>query len=218
LNLPQKQYYCSCADHGENGGECCRRKSITRLLAASAVLSAMILCAGTSLSHAQVNDGGMINREYAIKAAYLYQFGYYTEWPAEAFTNDQSPFVIGVLGADPFGTALDDIAREKKIAGRPIVIKRFTSLEDYKPCHILYMASSAVPEGKLSAIQKEQKFPVLIVGETPGFAEQGGAINLFVEQNRVRFEINVAVAKREQLKISSKLLSLAKIVGSTQQK
>ena len=156
----------------------------------------------------------MINREYAIKAAYLYQFGHYIQWPADSFADDQSPFVIGVLGEDPFGDALDEIARDKKIDGRKIVVRRFASVEDYKPCHILFVSSSVMAADKLSSIQKSQNFPVLLVGESPGFAQHGGTINLFIEQNRIRFEVNMEVAKREQLKISSKLLSLAKIVGS----
>jgi hypothetical protein len=176
------------------------------------VFWAVILVADVCLIVAQ--EGSVINREYAIKAAYLYQFGHYIQWPADSFADDQSPFVIGVLGVDPFGDALDEIARNKKVAGRPIVIGRFASTADYKPCHILFATSSAGDADKLSAIQKSQKFPVLLVGESPGFAEHGGTIDFFIEGNRVRFEVNMEVAKRQQLKFSSKLLSLAKIIGT----
>jgi hypothetical protein len=169
---------------------------------------------GVSVLHAQSDDGGVINREYAIKAAYLYQFGHYIQWPANSYVDKQSTFEIGVLGADPFGGALDEIARDKKIDGRRIVIRRFTTMDDYKPCHILFITSSAPLKEELEAIQKTRDVPVLLVGESPGFAQRGGTINLFIEQNKVRFEVNMEVAKQEQLKISSKLLSLAKIVGT----
>lgn len=163
---------------------------------------------------AQSYTGGEINREYAIKAAYLYNFGHYIQWPTDSFADESSPFVIGILGEDPFGDVLDEIARDKKIGGRRIVIRRFANLADYKPCHILFVASSAGVTNELPAIQKEQDYPVLLVGESPDFAKQGGAINFFIEANRVRFEVNTEVAKREQLKISSKLLRIAKIISS----
>ena len=191
---------------------CRMLKAIMQKTAPAVVLWIVTFVAGAPLLQAQ--EGSVINREYAIKAAYLYQFGHYIQWPADSFADDQSPFVIGVLGVDPFGDALDEIARNKKVAGRPIVIGRFASTADYKPCHILFATSSAGDADKLSAIQKSQKFPVLLVGESPGFAEHGGTIDFFIEGNRVRFEVNMEVAKRQQLKFSSKLLSLAKIIGS----
>lgn len=178
-----------------------------------AVLWAVMFTAGVSFLQGQTDERGLVNREYAIKAAYLYQFGHYIQWPADSFAQEQSPFVIGVLGADPFGDALDEIARDKKISGRPIEVVRLASPADYKPCHILFITSSAAAEDQISVIQKSQKNPVLLVGESPGFAQQGGTINFFIEGNRVRFEVNMEVAKREQLKISSKLLNLAKIIG-----
>jgi hypothetical protein len=154
-----------------------------------------------------------INREYAIKAAYLYQFARYVEWPPNAFANETAPLIIGVLGTDPFGGVLDEIARSKRIEGHTIVIRRFASMADYTPCHILFIASSVSPEEKAAAIQKARGSAVLLVGEEPGFADEGGMINFFMDENKIRFEINTENAKQDRLKISSKLLSLAKIVG-----
>lgn len=162
---------------------------------------------------AQPDDNESVSREYAIKAAYLYQFARYVQWPASAFSSDTSPVVIGVLGTDPFGTVLDEISRTKQIDGRAIVIRRFASLSDYTPCHILFVGASISADQKIAAIQKLHRSPVLLVGEEPGFAEQGGTVNFYMEENRIRFEINAEVAKQQQLRISSKLLSLAKIVG-----
>lgn len=154
----------------------------------------------------------VISREYTIKAAYLYNFARYVRWPAGTFRNEQDPFVIGVLGTDPLGNDLDRIARTKKIDGRRIVIRRFDSLDKYSPCHVLFVPRSVEPKRQIEAIGRLRKSPVLLVGETPGFAERGGTINFFIRQNKVRFEINQKAAKRGGLKISAKLLNLAKLV------
>jgi hypothetical protein len=208
----QEQIDCQ-GDNFRKGDGACRMPMVSvRRLVYLAVLWPLIFAAGIAILHAQ--DGSVVNREYAIKAAYLYQFGHYIQWPTDSFADEQSPFVIGVLGDDPFGGALDEIARDKKINDRRIVIKRFSSPANYSPCHLLFVVSSADVTEKLGAIRKAQRFPVLLVGESPGFAEHGGTINLFIEQNKVRFEVNMEVAKQQQLKISSKLLSLAKIIGA----
>ncbi len=182
-----------------------------RFLAVLAWTAALLGVAGQAFS--QYEDGAEASREYAIKAAYLYQFGRYVQWPAGAFANETSPLVIGVLGPDPFDGMLEEIARTKRIEGHPIVVRQFASMRDYKPCHILFVNSAVDPEQKAAAIQKAKESPILLVGEEPGFVEQGGTVNFFLDENRIRFEINAAAAKQERLKISSKLLSLAKIVG-----
>lgn len=166
----------------------------------------------TETARAQQEPSSDANREYAIKAAYLYQFGRYVQWPSDTFPNDDTPLVIGVLGDNPFGTVLEEIARTKRIDGRPIIVRLFATAHEYSRCHILFLSASLSPQQKAAAIKKARKSAILLVGEEPGFAEQGGVVNFFVDENRVRFEINVAVASEEQLKISSKLLSLAKIV------
>ncbi len=176
-----------------------------------AVLGLTTFLAGGAAARAQSDDDG-IDREYAIKAAYLYQFGRYVQWPAATFADERSPLVIGVLGQDPFGGILEEIARTKRIDGHPIVVRRFASMADYTACHILFITSSVAPEQKAAALQKLQGTPTLLVGEEPGFAKEGGAINFFLEENKIRFEINMEIAKQDQLKISSKLLSLARLV------
>jgi hypothetical protein len=164
-------------------------------------------------TQAQSEEAIEASREYAIKAAYLYQFGRYVQWPSSAFPDDSAALVIGVLGADPFGVALEEIARTKRVEGRPIVIRRFATMAEHTPCHILFVTASVSPEQKAAAIKKADNSAVLLVGEEPGFAEQGGMVNFFLDENRVRFEISAAAANHKQLKVSSKLLSLAKIVG-----
>ena len=177
------------------------------------LISTVVPACGAHRLQAQYDEGSEISREYAIKAAYLYQFGRYVEWPAQAFADERAPLVIGVLGADPFGNLLEEIARTKRIEGRPIVIRRFTSAADCTFCHILFVCASVDSESKTLILQKVRGNPTLLVGEEPGFAERGGTINFFLDENKIRFEINTEVARRDQLKISSKLLSLAKIVS-----
>jgi hypothetical protein len=156
----------------------------------------------------------VINREYPLKALFLYNFGGYVEWPVEAFQSAEQPFVIGILGTAPLEENLVDISATKKIGGRKIVIRHFASLDAIKPCQILFIARDISPQNQRLAVEKLRNQPVLVVGETEGFAGQGGSVNFFVESNKIRFEINVDAAKRQQLKISSKLLALAKIVQS----
>jgi hypothetical protein len=162
----------------------------------------------------QSSDDGVINREYPLKALFLYNFGSYIEWPAEAFAGPQAPFVIGVLGSAPVESTLKELAATKTIAGRRIVVERFSSAEQVEPCQILFIARNVSPQQQRVAMDKLKNHHVLIVGESQGFAGQGGAVNFFIESNKVRFEINPESAKQRQLKISSKLLSLAKIVSS----
>ena len=92
---------------------------------------------------------GEVNREYAIKAVYLYNFAHYVQWPADA--DSQGPFVIGVLGRDPFGALLDEIASSKRLEGRAIAVKRFASAEQYEACHILFLTASATAAQKKAA-------------------------------------------------------------------
>jgi hypothetical protein len=171
------------------------------------------LAAGVSRLEAQSEESPETPSEYTVKAAYLFQFGRYVQWPRHAFADGEAPLVIGILGKDPFGRVFDEVARTKRIDGRPVVIQRFASMADYKPCHILFVAASVGPANTTAVIEKLKKSPVLLVGEEPKFAEQGGAINFFVDEDKVRIEVNVEATRREELKISSTLLSVAKIVG-----
>ncbi len=150
-------------------------------------------------------------KEYDIKAAYVYNFAKFTEWPADAFAKPNSPFVIGIVGKDPFGPMIDKAFESRNVSGRPFIIKRLKWDQDIKGCHVLFVSSSESSKiGQMGDLLKGA--PVLTVGETSGFAQRGGVINFFVEEEKVKFEINLDAAKRANLTISTKLLSLAKIV------
>jgi hypothetical protein len=152
--------------------------------------------------------------EYDVKAALLYNFARFVEWPAEAFAAPDAPFVIGVLGSDPLGPALERLLAGKTVAGRPIVISRWRRARERGACQMLFVAGLNQAELKalLSDVGRE---PVLTVADMPEFAAQGGMIGLIVEDNRLRFEINAYGTDRAGLKVSSRLLSLARIVSTT---
>jgi hypothetical protein len=150
--------------------------------------------------------------EYEIKAAFLFNFIKFTEWPAQELGKSGDPFVIGVLGKDPFGAALDKIVAGETFNNRPIVVRRFPRMDEAAAnSHVLFISSSE--ESHLPAILKllDQQ-GVLTVSEIENFAQRGGVIHLKKENNRIVFEINLAAAKRAGLTMNAHLLKLAKIV------
>lgn len=151
--------------------------------------------------------------EHEIKAAYLYKFSEYVEWPKEVFPDDNAPFTIGILGTDPFGSVIDDAVKEKKAQGRAIVVKRATVAKELAECQTVFFGSSEDSQMKESLSAFEGR-GVLTVGESDEFMQQGGMIRFVLVENNVRFEINVDSAHKAGLKISSQLLKLAKTVHS----
>ena len=150
--------------------------------------------------------------EYQIKAAFLYNFGRFVDWPAAAFTDGKSPFIFGILGDNPFGKTLDQAFTGKILNGHPVVVQVIHSLPEASHCHILFISSSE-KEHLAKIIQGLHAACVLTVSESDQFIESGGMINFVTIDNKVRFLINAGAAKAAQLKISSKLLGLA--VSST---
>jgi ribosome-associated protein YbcJ (S4-like RNA binding protein) len=152
-----------------------------------------------------------VAKEYQIKAAYLYNFAKFVEWPAPAFTNNESPLVIGVFGPNPFGDELIAIAKDHKINGRSIVIKHVATLAEARGVHLMFFGDTEDGHiaGTLAALKENG---VLTVGESEKFIASGGMISFVLEENRVRFEINAAAAERQGMKISAQLLKLAKTV------
>ena len=148
--------------------------------------------------------------EYNVKAAFLYSFGRYVEWPVIAFSGKEAPFVIGVFGDNPFGEVLDRIAQTKTIQGRRIVARKVDSMDNLSACHILFVPHSVTVEQQRRIIDKARGKPLLLVGEISQFAEFGGDVNFFLDGDRVRFEINVDAIRREKMQIDAKLLSLGK--------
>jgi len=148
--------------------------------------------------------------EYQLKAVFLYNFAKFVQWPAKSFVDDHDPIIIGILGKDPFDATIDETIKSKTVKDRKLVIKRFEKIEDMEACHILFISSSE-EERLAKNIEALKDSSILTVGEVKQFAKLGGIINFIVKENKIRFEINVDAAERAKLKISSKLLKLAKI-------
>jgi hypothetical protein len=144
--------------------------------------------------------------EFEVKAAYLYNFGRFVEWPATA-SSDES-FAICVIGHDPFGQILDTTLRGLAIDGKNVVARRLPGPQDVDRCRIVFISASEAPQLKetLAALQKRS---VLTVSDIPQFAQRGGAIQFVLAGSRVRFEINLTVAQSAGLVVSSDLLKVA---------
>lgn len=149
--------------------------------------------------------------EYEIKAAFLYNFAKFVEWPADAFSDSRAPIVVGIVGEDPFGSVLDGMVFGKTVNGRGLVVRRMSEGAELRSCHILFISSSH--QKHLARILESLKGSgVLTVGEVDRFTESGGAIRFVLDENRVRFEINLDATGRARLKLSAKLLALARRV------
>ena len=145
--------------------------------------------------------------EYKVKAAFLFNFVKFVEWPAEAFSDNRAPVVIGVVGADPFGSKIDQMFNGRIANGRPLV-KRFPNFKALTFCHILFVCSSE--KNNLRLALAAAGAAVLTVGETEQFTQMGGIINFTIVDSKVRFEINQVAAERAGLKIIAKLLNLSR--------
>jgi hypothetical protein len=154
---------------------------------------------------------GNLPIEYQVKAAFLFNFAKFVEWPLGTFQSEKAPIILCVFGHDPFGSALDEIIRGRTINNRAVLARRINELPELKSCQLVFVSSV---EGKhLSEVISSLKgASVLMVGEGEGFAERGGGIQLFIEDSKLRFAVNVDSMQRARLTVSSKLLALAKIV------
>jgi hypothetical protein len=146
--------------------------------------------------------------EAKVKAAFLYNFVKYVEWPVSVFDGASSPVVIGVVGSDTLSGALESVVEGKTAGGRRLIVRHLTWSDDLSACQELFVPAGEM--GGASHLKALRGKPVLVVGEYPGFARNHGAINFTVEGNRVRFEINESSANQSGLSISSKLLSLGR--------
>jgi hypothetical protein len=140
--------------------------------------------------------------EYQVKAAFLFNFLKFVEWPPAA---GESPWGVCILGHDPFGQVLDQTVRGKIVNGRAVEVRRYSRLADVKDCNILFIGHADF--GRLGM---PAQAGVLTVGEVPGFLKSGGIINFYIEENRVHFEIQPSVARSAGLRVSSQLLKLGR--------
>jgi hypothetical protein len=149
-----------------------------------------------------------ISREYKVKAAFIYNFAKFVEWPSQKLGGDSSPLVIGVLGPNPFGDELENALKGRQINGRPLVVRQFDNIEAAKTAHLLFITLN--DESKLRKASKE--YGILTVGQSEAFARSGGIIIFTFEDDKLRFEINIGAAEQAGLKISAQLQKLAQTV------
>lgn len=150
--------------------------------------------------------------EYQLKAAVLVNLAKFVEWPANAFAGPGAPLVIGVVGQDPFGGWLDQATAGQTVAGHPVQVQRLSPTSPLTQAQVLFVSRSEqarLPK-VLEAVRGE---PRLTVSDAPGFAAQGGMIGLVLREATVRFEVNLPVLQAAGLRLSSKVLKYATLVG-----
>ena len=147
--------------------------------------------------------------EYQIKAAFIYNFARFVDWPTQAFADSTSPMTIGLLGKNVFGDNLQQAISDKTIKGHPLQFRQFDSISDATNCQVLFISSSEKSHFSKILDRLQGACVLTISEETDSFIGDGGMINLVIVDDKVRFEINNDAAKKAGLTISSKLLSLA---------
>ena len=160
-------------------------------------------------AHAVAEDESM--SEYQIKALFLLNFTKYVGWPADSFAGGGAPVIIGIYGEDRFGDALKKAVEGKSVSGRRIIIQTIATYDAMGKCNILFISDSEKNHTG-DILYKIRGLPVLTVGESGQFVDQGGVINFVEKEGRIRLEINLDAAGQANLQISSKLLSVADLV------
>ena len=176
-----------------------------RVLLALAVLSPAWLCA---------QDEGAAVLERRVKAALLYRFINYVDWPESAFPQPDSPFTIGVVGADALATELTDFAAGRKVLNRRLAVRRIRATDELKNIQLLFVGRADAAQ--LAGIARAAHPNALIVTESDNALKQGAVINFVIADGQVRFEVSLESARRRNLRLSSRLLSVAHSVqGAT---
>jgi hypothetical protein len=175
------------------------------------ILTALLLLAGMGLlvggPSAQAESA---NSGHNIKAAFIYNFAIYVDWPSDVFKTKEEPFVVGVVGSDKFAELLVRTLSEKTVRGRRFMVKRWATARNIKECHIVFFSTET--HDVATALSSLSGTPTLTVGESAVFADSGGMINFLVDDNKLRFDINTEAGRRAKLVMSSRLLSLARRV------
>ena len=184
-----------------------RRVGRCRRRFAATVLAALVSATGASLLSGQASASG----EYQMKAALLFHFAQFVDWPSETFKDLSDPLTYCTIGDDPFRGALDETLSGKSVGCRPLRIQHFKQPQEIQGCHILFIGAGE--QNLLRALLAHVSgHAILTVGESDHFAKEGGIIGFCLQDNKIRFEINLDPAEKAKLRISAKLLALAKTV------
>jgi hypothetical protein len=170
----------------------------------------LLACAGTSGAPG-ADPGPPPSFEHEVKASFVYTVAKFVDWPEGAFETPESPLIFGILGDDPIEDPLQRATNGKSVGGHPVVVMRVDEAKDPARCHVLFIGRSeaARVDGVIGRLGDAS---VLTVGEFDRFAQRGGILRLKLDENMVRFEINVDAAERAHLQISSKILKLGKVI------
>jgi len=185
------------------------RAATARALACVGLLAALLVpAAGGTVGQ----EASRVSAEYDLKAAFLFNFTQFVEWPPEAFPEASTPITIGILGDDPFGRSLDEMVADEVVRNRKLLIRRFRDVAQVDACHVLFVSPSETRslDRVLAALDRRS---ILTVGENPDFVAHSGIVAFVLSHNRLRLRINLAAARAARLTISSKLLRQAQIVG-----
>jgi hypothetical protein len=182
---------------------------LLRLCALFAIASSLLLAPLAWAFGSQDGEDDIgASGEYQVKAAFLFNFAKFVDWPSRKFTEADSPLIIGIVGSDPFGGLLEEQVQDQHINDRTVIVRHIASMEELRKCHIVFICRSELE--RLGPILSEVRGDnVLTVGETDKFISRGGMINFVMVGGSVHFQIIDSAARHAGLKISSKLASLA---------
>ncbi|MCC8426511.1 YfiR family protein [Mucilaginibacter sp. UR6-11] len=178
------------------------------LLKAIRLLAVMLFFA-FSFNISKVQAQHKPSLEYQVKAAFIFNFTKFVNWPSSVFKSADAPFIIGIIGDDPFGPYLDELVKGEKIGTHKIIVVRYTDVNDATNCHMLFINANPVIQQNVLALTNNQK--ILTVSDSASLGTRGSNISFFKQNNKVKIEININATKNSKLEISSKLLSIAKL-------
>ncbi len=188
-----------------------RRSFLTASLS-TCLLFLTIATAGTFLAVSPVDARGESQAIHKVKAAFIYQFTRFIEWPEATFAEKTSPIIICVSGDQALLDTLQELVAKKEVGGHPFEIRAPSVMMDPEECHILYIASDQSLDKYEAVLSGSSTMPVLTVGDAKNFTAEGGVVRLYERKSKLGIEINIDAATRRNLKISSKLLGLADVV------
>ena len=174
-------------------------------------LTAALLASLLAVLPGSAPAGQATPTEDEVKAAYVFNFARFIEWPPAKFAGNTSPLIIGLIGNGPVGDVIGAVIQKKTINNHPLVLRRLSPADDLTLCHILFVCRSE-RERFADIVSAVHGAAVLTVGESDQFLERGGIINFYVDSETVKFAVNLDSSDQARLKISSKLLAVAKIV------
>jgi hypothetical protein len=187
-------------------------RTVARALTGVAAWGRLLLVI-TPLTVGLAPGQAQVSRESDVKAVFLLNFAQFVEWPLDAFQDSDAPFVIGILGSDPFENTLDQIVQKERVRSRPVSVEHYRRVDEATSCHILFISPSETRRLPL-ILRALQGRPILTVSDVDGFARQGGMIRFVTENAKVRLLINNDAARAARLVISTKLLRLAEVLPS----